>query len=110
MFPRPVWLQFRQSLRKLRGKEMRWRSHFVQNARDVDLDQAGRIVIPSSLRELAGLNGAALYFAGDGDYFELWDWDARTAADSGMDYGEMPDALFDYDGELRRGRSMMRAG
>ena len=37
----------------------------------VELDQAGRILIPQFLRTAAGLNGEAIV-VGVGDYFEIW--------------------------------------
>ncbi|MEZ5658580.1 MAG: cell division/cell wall cluster transcriptional repressor MraZ [Burkholderiaceae bacterium] len=97
LFPRPVWLKFRQNLRNLRGRDLAYRSHFLQNARDLEIDKGGRINIPSSLRELAGFDSPAVYFAGDGDYFELWDWDRKMASTREIDFTAMPDSLFDYD-------------
>ncbi|MEZ5650987.1 MAG: cell division/cell wall cluster transcriptional repressor MraZ [Burkholderiaceae bacterium] len=97
LFPRPVWLKFRQNLRNLRGRELAYRSHFLQNARDMDIDKAGRITIPSSLREMAGFDGSAVFFAGDGDYCELWDWDRKMASAREIDFAAMPESLFDYD-------------
>jgi MraZ protein len=41
------------------------------NASQADLDSAGRILIPQSLRDLAGLQNEAI-LVGQGDYFEVW--------------------------------------
>jgi MraZ protein len=41
------------------------------NGERVELDQAGRILIPQFLRTSAGLNGEAI-IVGVGDYFEIW--------------------------------------
>jgi MraZ protein len=41
------------------------------NAAQLELDSAGRILIPQNLRELAGLEDGAV-LVGLGDYFEVW--------------------------------------
>jgi len=63
----------------------------------VELDQAGRILIPQFLRQAAGLNGEAVV-VGVGDYFEIWSpehWTEQTArlqdADSNADLFSMFD-------------------
>jgi MraZ protein len=40
-------------------------------AKKVELDKAGRILIPAHLQEMAGLKGEVV-LAGVGDYFEVW--------------------------------------
>src|SRR6185312_17024188 len=44
----------------------------IGHATDLDLDGSGRILIPPSLREYAGLSRAAMLI-GQGNRFELWD-------------------------------------
>ena len=41
------------------------------NASQLDVDSAGRILLPQNLREFAGLQGEAV-LVGQGDYFEIW--------------------------------------
>lgn len=41
------------------------------NAAQLELDSAGRILIPQALREMAGLENEAV-LVGQGDYFEIW--------------------------------------
>ena len=41
------------------------------NGERVDVDKAGRILIPQFLRQAAGLDGEAVV-VGVGDYFEIW--------------------------------------
>ncbi len=43
----------------------------LSNAYPIDMDKAGRMLVPLLLREFAGLNGEAIV-AGQGDYFEVW--------------------------------------
>jgi len=51
------------------------------NAAQLELDSAGRILIPQVLRDLAGLTSEAV-LVGQGDYFEVWQpalWKAQEA-------------------------------
>jgi MraZ protein len=50
-------------------------------AEKVDIDKAGRILIPEFLRQSAGLQGETI-IVGAGDYFEIWapeNWAAQDA-------------------------------
>ncbi len=42
------------------------------NASQLEVDKAGRILLPQNLREFAGLNQEAV-LVGQGDYFEIWE-------------------------------------
>ncbi|KAF0106563.1 MAG: MraZ protein [Anaerolineaceae bacterium] len=51
------------------------------NAAELELDSAGRILIPQALRETAGLESEAVLL-GQGDYFEVWspaNWKEQAA-------------------------------
>ena len=51
------------------------------NAYQVDVDKAGRILLPQTLREALALQDEAVV-VGQGDYFEIWQpslWDAQLA-------------------------------
>ena len=43
----------------------------LSNAYPIEVDKAGRVLMPQQLREFAGLDGEAIV-AGQGDYFEVW--------------------------------------
>jgi MraZ protein len=50
----------------------------LSSAYKVDLDKAGRILVPTNLRQFLSLTEATL--VGQGDYFEVWttsDWDLQ---------------------------------
>jgi MraZ protein len=55
----------------------RW---FHGNAADVELDSAGRVMLPPSHREHAGIDRQVM-IVGAGDSLELWDLDAWKAYD-----------------------------
>ena len=47
----------------------------------VDVDKVGRVLVPGTLRQFAGLEGDAV-IAGQGEYFEVWtpaEWDKQAA-------------------------------
>ena len=46
-------------------------ANFVHNAQDIELDRQGRILVPSDLREFAGIEKEVVY-TGDGKKFRLW--------------------------------------
>ena len=43
----------------------------LANAYPIEMDKAGRMLVPQQLREFARLDGEAIV-AGQGDYFEVW--------------------------------------
>ncbi|ERJ20596.1 cell division protein MraZ [Salinisphaera shabanensis T35B1] len=75
---------------------------FIGNARDIDMDRQGRLLLPSNLRAAASLESKAV-LSGIGNLFELWDEAqfndraADTAAALAEDAanGELPDVLMD---------------
>ena len=59
------------------------RRFFHGNAADVELDSAGRVMLPASHREHAGIDRQAM-IVGAGDCLELWDLEAWRAYDSDL--------------------------
>ncbi len=47
------------------------RRMILANAFPLEVDKAGRVLVPQSLRQFAGLDGAAVV-TGQGEYFEVW--------------------------------------
>jgi MraZ protein len=67
----------------------------VGHADDVELDAAGRILVPPELRRYAGLDKHAV-LVGQGRKFELWDearWQAETARTIAFPADELPTEL-----------------
>ena len=56
----------------------RQRLRFIGSRQDVDIDRQGRILIPPSLREHAGLSKSCVVL-GQIDYIEIWDEDRYKA-------------------------------
>jgi len=70
----------------------------IGHATEIELDKQGRILLPSLLREYAGLMKQAMLI-GQGKKFELWDeahWQARRSewlSESNLDLEHLPDEI-----------------
>lgn len=74
IYPQPAWEPIEQKLNGLSSFNPRTRSLqrlLVGNASDVEMDGAGRILVPGKLREFAGLDKEVV-LVGQGAKFELW--------------------------------------
>jgi MraZ protein len=84
LYPLPEWEPIQKRLMALSSFNDRIRSLqrlLVGHADDVDLDGAGRILVPPALRTYAGLDKHVV-LVGQGNKFELWDearWQEQTA-------------------------------
>ncbi|MDA3919227.1 MAG: division/cell wall cluster transcriptional repressor MraZ [Salinisphaera sp.] len=105
IYPGPEFQAFESRLLSRGGLDPKVRNiqrFFIGNARDIDMDRQGRLLLPSNLRMAAGLESRAV-LSGIGNLFELWDeaqFNARaedTAASLAKDAanGELPDVLMD---------------
>lgn len=75
IYPQPVWEPIEQKLNSLSSFNPQTRSLqrlLVGYASDVDMDGAGRILVPPVLRQFAGLTKDVV-LVGQGMKFELWD-------------------------------------
>lgn len=72
VLPRPVWLAFRQKLIEAGARVSNLRRLYLGSAVDLEIDGAGRVLIPPELRAAAGL-GKDVWLMGSGDRLELWD-------------------------------------
>ena len=78
----PEWNAFEEKLAKLPQFDravQKLRRIYVSGAVECDVDDNGRILIPPTLREHAGLVKDVIW-AGSGKYAELWDKDAWKRA------------------------------
>ena len=75
MYPLKAWESIEEKLKRLNDfnpKVSQFRTLFVGGASYVDLDSAGRILLPPSLKEYAGLEKDIL-LASDIDKIKIWD-------------------------------------
>ena len=86
IFPRGEWdtLAGKVGALALTDASARNFSRFLfSGAFEIELDRQGRAVVPTSLREFAGLNGEAVV-VGARDHVELWQPDRWAAYSAGM--------------------------
>ncbi|MDH5287316.1 MAG: division/cell wall cluster transcriptional repressor MraZ [Betaproteobacteria bacterium] len=98
LYPRAAWEPIQQRLMSLSSFDERIRSLqrlIVGHADDVDVDSAGRILVPGALRQYARLDKHVM-FVGQGNKFELWDeaaWTQQTAQAITFPADGLPPAL-----------------
>jgi MraZ protein len=75
LYPLPEWIKVEQKLNSLPTTNPRARQLqrlLVGHATEVELDGAGRVLLPPALREFAALD-KRVTLVGQGNKFELWD-------------------------------------
>jgi len=101
IYPLPEWENIEQALVRLPSLHPQARKLqrlLIGHATESDFDAQGRILIPTPLRDFAGL-GKKVVLIGQGHRFELWDeqgWNASRDGwleASGDDELELPEAL-----------------
>jgi MraZ protein len=98
LYPRAAWEPIQARLMALSSFNAAIRGLqrlIVGHADDVEMDGAGRILVPPALRQYAGLEHRAV-LAGQGNKFELWDearWQDETARAVTFPAGGLPPEL-----------------
>jgi MraZ protein len=98
LYAAPDWEPIQHKLMSLSSFNPRIRDLqrlLVGNASDVDMDAAGRILIPATLRKLAGLD-KDVALVGQGSKFELWDetkWAEQQDKSGGPTHEDIPPEL-----------------
>lgn len=98
LYPRAEWEPIQARLMGLSSFDESIRTLqrlLVGHADDVEMDGAGRILVPPSLRQYAGLDHRVV-LVGQGKKFELWDegrWLEQTARAVTFPAGELPSEL-----------------
>jgi MraZ protein len=72
VYPRPTWEARREQIAQLPYSARALQRLLLGSATDVDLDSAGRVLVPTELRAAAQLE-RDLMLLGMGAHFELWD-------------------------------------
>ena len=87
VYPMAEWVKMAEKLASppsARSKFRRLSRTAFSTAYNLDLDRQGRIVLPLSLREYAGITDSAI-IAGIHNYLEIWSREAWAAEKSLMD-------------------------
>lgn len=72
LYPRPRWEQKREELSRLPYAARVLQRILVGSAVDLELDNAGRLLLAPELRDAAGLERDVM-LSGVGEHFELWE-------------------------------------
>lgn len=88
VYSQETWSDIHKKIKELpslTNKESRYFSrYFLAGASEVEVDKQGRILVPQTLREFAGLDKDVV-LVGVGDRIEIWDkekWNAINLADN----------------------------
>lgn len=98
IYPQPAWEPIEQKLNNLSSFDSKTRNLqrlLVGNASDVEMDAAGRILLPTPLRIFARLSKNVV-LAGQGSKFELWDeeqWNMQIEEALAFKDSDMPPEL-----------------
>jgi MraZ protein len=98
LYPVPEWLPLEANLIRLSAFDPTIRQLqrlLIGHAEEVDIDAAGRILVPPALRKYAGLDREVV-LVGQGRKLELWDeasWQAQTAQPIVLTAGALPAGL-----------------
>lgn len=91
VYPRPKWEAKREELAVLPYSARALQRLLLGNAIDVELDSAGRVLVPNGLREDARLARDATLI-GMGAHFELWDPELLREHEQRALAGGLPEA------------------
>lgn len=98
LYPLPAWEPVEQRLNGLSDFDPRTRSLkqlMVGYAHDMEMDSAGRVLLPAMLKKFAGLDKGVV-LVGQGGKIELWDesrWDEKIGEVTGFGDGALPPEL-----------------
>jgi MraZ protein len=92
VYPRPVWEAKRAELAQMPFEAREWVRIIVGSARSLELDSAGRILIPAELRAVAGLERDVVLI-GLENRLELWDAAVRAEQEKAALEAGVPDAF-----------------
>lgn len=85
LYPLPAWEPIRAKVMAFPSLDRQlnqWKRLLVGFATEMDLDSAGRLLIPPELRDYAHIDRQVM-FVGQGSHFEIWDlagWNAQLEA------------------------------
>ncbi len=78
IFPSPEWQTVSSRIAAWSNEALAWKRFYLGSATEVEMDSAGRLLIPVELRSSMGIHKDAT-LVGMETYFELWD-STRLAA------------------------------
>ncbi|MCA3218205.1 MAG: division/cell wall cluster transcriptional repressor MraZ [Burkholderiales bacterium] len=95
LYPRSVWDAKRGEIAALPFSARALQRLLLGNAIDVDVDSAGRVLVPTELRTAAALDRDVMLL-GMGAHFELWDAARLDAHEKEQLANGLPEAAADF--------------
>jgi MraZ protein len=95
LFPRQVWEQHRERIAAWPSAARAFQRIFLGSADDLEMDGAGRVLLPPALRTAAGLQ-KDLMLMGMGSHFEIWDAATLSDTESRAVSSGAPGVVLDY--------------
>ncbi|MEP6608619.1 MAG: division/cell wall cluster transcriptional repressor MraZ [Burkholderiaceae bacterium] len=95
VYPRPTWEARREQIAQLPFSARALQRLLLGNATDIDLDGAGRLLVPAELRAAAQLD-RDLMLLGMGGHFELWDVAQLAAHERAELANGLPDSAAEF--------------
>lgn len=96
VYPYAAWSQLEDQLRskpQFDPRVLKFITYYVASAHDCELDKQGRILLPATLREYAGLKREVV-FASAIDKFRIWDRDNwRKVHAAAAEMANLPEVL-----------------
>ena len=106
LYPKAKWEEKCEQLSKIPESDIKG-TRYVRlitgnSFSDCELDGQGRVLLPATLRQKAGLD-KAIRFVGMGQYLEIWD-ESRYVAENESDEDNIDDLLNYVNGQYYQGR------
>ncbi len=95
VYPRPTWESKRSEIAALPFSARALQRLLLGNAIDLELDSAGRVLVPTELRTPTALERDVMLL-GMGAHFELWDAARLAAHEKEQLANGLPDAAADF--------------
>ncbi len=92
MFPRPIWEAYRETIAGWPMQALAWKRIFMGSAMDVEIDGAGRLLVPPELRAAAQLD-KEITLMGMGSHFEIWDAAIQARKEAEAIAAGMPESI-----------------
>jgi MraZ protein len=92
LYPMPAWEPIRTQVMSFPSLDRRfslWKRLLVGFAEQVELDGAGRLLLPPELRNFAHIDREVM-FVGQGSHFEIWDLETWNTQLEAMKSGDSP--------------------
>ncbi len=95
MYSRQTWAEKSPELAGLAFNSRYWQRIFLGYAQEIEVDGAGRVLVPPELRAVAGMDGEDrnVMLMGIGSHFEIWNAAALKKFEEAQSGAELPESI-----------------